>query len=192
MTGLRTLFRKITRSRSPNPRTATPPREPVPPKDDPPPDPQDRRAPSQSLHPDQNTRASLPSPRPSSSPSSEDISIPVPHVPAQESSPAHPVLSLPETQRDPRTSETPSVDPSESTTHVSPSWSKLRSTVDIALRLGQSGSEVFPPAKAAIAGVIEILKIVDVSCIVFHFSADKSTTFLNRTRQTARRRRVRR
>ena len=186
MTGFGKLLRKITRSRSPNPLTAAPPREPMPPNDDPPPDPQDRRAPSQSLHPDQNTRASLPSPQPSSSPSPEDISIPVPHVPAQESSPADPVSSLPETQSDPRTPDTPAVDPSESTTHVAPSWSKLRSTVDVALRLGQSAAEVFPPAKAAIAGVIEILKIVDVSCIVFHFLADVSATSLNRTRRTTR------
>ena len=171
MTGFWAWFRgKISRSRSPSPRTASPGR-PAPPKDGPRPlpDPQDLHAISEPLRPEHDSRVSAPSSQPPSYPSPEDISIPVISPgPNPVSSPAHPASTLSGTQSDSRTSDVNTVIQSKPSAHVAPSGISPRDVVDTALRLGQSAAEVFPPAKAAIAGVIEILKIVDVSCIVFH------------------------
>ena len=150
---------------------ATSPSRPAPSGDGPRPlpDPQNRGATSESSRPEHDTRASASSVQPSSSPSPEDISVPVVSPgPDQVSSPAHPVSTLSETQSDSRTSDVATAIPSQSSMHVAPSWSQLRNIVGTALRVAESVTDSFPPAKAAIAGVIEILKIVDVSCIGFH------------------------
>ena len=175
MTGFRAWLRSKISSRSPSPslRPASP-GTPAPPKDGPRPlpVPKDRRPPSGSLLPDHHPRTPVPASQPSSSLSPGDISIPiVSSVSDQEPSPAHPVSTLSETQSDSKASNAAKVDPSQSSTHVAPSLSTLRNTFDTALRLGQSAAEVFPPAKAVIAGVIEISKIIDVSHTVFHLDA---------------------
>ena len=143
MTGFRAWIRsKISRSPSPSPRAASPGR-PARPKDRPRllPDPQNRSGISDPLRSEHATSASAPSVQPLSSSSQENISIPVVSpVPDQELSSAHPVATLPKTRSDPRTSDTPAVDPSQSTTHAAPSWSKLRNTVDTALRVAQSAA----------------------------------------------------
>ena len=173
MTGLRAWLRsKISRSPNPNPRAASP-GTPAPPKDGPRPLPvsQHRRTPSGSLPPEHHPRAPVPASQPSSSLPPEDISIPIVLSVSdlKPSSSAHPlaVSTLSGTQSDSRTSDVNTVIQSKPSAHVAPSGISPRDVVDTALRLGQSAAEVFPPAKAAIAGIIEILKIVDVSCIVF-------------------------
>ena len=171
MTGCWAWLRgKIARSPSQRPRSPSPGR-PARPKDGPRPlpNPQDRSAISESLRPEHDTRASAPSAQPPSSPSPEDISIPVVSpVPDQERSSAHPVSKPSGTQSNTRTSDVATGVSSQSSTRFAAFWSKLRNFVGVVLRLVQPATENVPPAKAVIASVIEILKIVDVSCIVFH------------------------
>ena len=54
--------------------------------------------------------------------------------------------------------------------HAHTAWSPARtvqSVVHTALRIGAPATEVFPPAKAVVSGIMEILKVIDVG---LHFS----------------------
>ena len=169
MAGFRSWIRgKLKLSRSSSPRAAPPTQSDAPEAS------QGLRVPSQSL-----PSGPFSPPQPSSPPH-ENIRSPASPNADRGESPAHPSSPSLEQVEDAKIAGGVTTVPSQSLSDdheflrpssisdVSDLSSKLpRSIVDTTLRIGQFAAEVFPPAKAVVAGVIEILKILDVSRIGF-------------------------